>query len=119
MLWPSSPRSTWLRFPKQWLWSGIRVEAGLFRLEGDQDIPHTQNQLAAAARRQHIEGSVRLHILIGKDGRIQGLVLNGAPAAVLARAAMDAVRNWQYSPALLNGVPLPVETQITVTFPLN
>src|SRR6185437_13345736 len=43
-------------FPKQWLWSGIRVEAGLFRLEGDQDITLAQNQPTAA-----ISGENRRH----------------------------------------------------------
>ena len=35
---------------------------------------------------------------------------------VLARAAIDAVKQWRYQPSLLNGTPVRVETEITVNF---
>ena len=38
---------------------------------------------------------------------------------MLAKAAMDAVRQWRYRPYLLNGLPVQVETQITVIFSLH
>jgi protein TonB len=37
---------------------------------------------------------------------------------MLTSAATEAVRQWQYRPYLLNGQPLDVETQITVSFKL-
>jgi protein TonB len=54
---------------------------------------------------------------VSKDGRITNIkVLSGD--AMLTNAATDAVRQWQYRPYLLNGQPLEVETQITVSFKL-
>jgi periplasmic protein TonB len=44
-------------------------------------------------------------------------VLSGSP--ILARAAEDAVRQWRYRPTLLSGVPVEVETYITVKFVLG
>ncbi len=71
--------------------------------------------LAVQAR---IEGSVLIQAVIARDGTIQHLeVLNGHP--LLVRAAVDAVRQWQYRPFLLDGEPVEVETQITVNFSLN
>ena len=35
------------------------------------------------------------------------------------QAALDAVYQWQYEPTLLNGDPVEVVTEITVTFRLN
>jgi protein TonB len=35
---------------------------------------------------------------------------------LLDQAALDAVRQWEYTPTLLNGVPVPVVTTITVNF---
>jgi outer membrane biosynthesis protein TonB len=34
-------------------------------------------------------------------------------------AARDAAKQWQYKPTALNGEPVEVETQISVTFTLN
>jgi periplasmic protein TonB len=71
--------------------------------------------LAKSAR---ISGSVHLSAVIGTDGRIAGLrVMDGHP--LLVRAAMDAVKRWIYQPTLLNGDPVEVVTEVTVTFTLN
>ncbi len=65
-----------------------------------------------------IQGSVHLAAIIGADGRIRELqVLSGHP--LLVPAAVDAVRQWAYEPTLLNGTPVEVMTDITVTFSLN
>jgi len=70
------------------------------------------------AKTAHIQGTVLLHAIIDKDGSIQELqYISGPP--LLMRAAMDAVRQWKYSPTLLNGDAVPVETQIQVIFSLG
>lgn len=70
--------------------------------------------LARAAR---IQGVVLLQAMIGKDGTIENLhVLSGHP--MLAAAAIEAVRQWRYRPYILNGEPVEVETQVTVSFSL-
>jgi protein TonB len=38
---------------------------------------------------------------------------------MLVPAAMEAVRQWQYKPYILNGEAIEVETQITVNFTLS
>jgi protein TonB len=69
------------------------------------------------ARQSRIEGSVVLHAVINKDGEVSELqVLSGHP--LLVKAALDAVRQWRYSPTLLSGQAVEVETTITVTFVL-
>ena len=43
-----------------------------------------------------------------------------SPSAELARAAMDAVSQWQYSPdILLNGEPVEIQTEVDVNFTLT
>jgi protein TonB len=70
------------------------------------------------ARTMHLSGTVRLRAIIATDGSIQHLeVLSGSE--ILARAALDAVRQWRYRPTLLSGVPVEIETYITVTFVLG
>jgi periplasmic protein TonB len=35
---------------------------------------------------------------------------------LLDQAALDAVRQWEYTPTLLNGVPVPVVVTVTINF---
>lgn len=71
--------------------------------------------LAKSAR---ISGLVRLIGTIGKDGAIRNLQLvSGHP--MLARAALEAVRQWVYKPTLLNGMPVEVIAPIEVNFTLS
>jgi periplasmic protein TonB len=70
------------------------------------------------AGRARIEGTVVLLALIGKDGAVRDVrVQSGSP--LLAQAAIDAVRQWRYRPYLLNGEPVEVDSQVTVTFNLS
>jgi periplasmic protein TonB len=64
------------------------------------------------------EGAVVLRAIVGKDGEVRDLrVVSGSP--LLVEAALDAVRQWQFKPYVLNGSPIEIETQVTVNFVLN
>jgi protein TonB len=70
------------------------------------------------AKNAHIQGAVVLEALISKSGRIENLQLvSGHP--MLVPATIEAVRQWQYKPYILNGEAIEVETQITVNFTLS
>jgi periplasmic protein TonB len=69
-------------------------------------------------RNMHIEGTVVLQARISKSGTIENLHVVSGPA-LLQKAAMDAVAQWQYKPYLLNGEPVEVETTVNVEFKLN
>jgi len=70
------------------------------------------------AMQTHTQGEVVMHAIIGRDGTIASLqVVSGH--ALLAPAAIDAVRQWRYRPYTLNGEPVEVETLITVRFVLS
>ena len=52
------------------------------------------------------------------DGHVSDArVLRSIP--LLDAAALDAVKQWQYTPTLLNGVPVPVIMTVTVNFTLH
>ena len=69
------------------------------------------------ARAKMIHGDVVLRAIIDKEGKISEVrVLDGDET--LAKAAVDAVRQWRYKPMLSDGQPAEVETTITVTFSL-
>jgi TonB family protein len=69
------------------------------------------------AKAARIQGTVTLEATIGKDGTVENLqVISGEP--VLAAAALEAVKSWQYSTTLLNGNPVEVVTRVDVNFTL-
>ena len=70
------------------------------------------------AKQVRIQGVVRLHALISRDGTIEDLkVVSGHP--LLFPSALEAVKQWAYQPTLLNGEPVEVETDIDVNFTLS
>jgi protein TonB len=70
------------------------------------------------ARRSGVEGMVIIEAIIGTDGRVENArVLRSHP--LLDGAALDAVRAWEYTPTLLNGMPTAVIMTVTVRFDLN
>lgn len=72
-------------------------------------------QIAKVGR---IQGMVRLEGVIARDGTIQKLrVVSGHP--LLVQSALDAVKQWRYSPTLLNGEPVEVIAPIDVNFILS
>jgi protein TonB len=92
----------------------IRISQGVSQGLLLKKVPPTYPRMALQL---HKEGLVELLATVSKDGRITNIkVLSGD--AMLTNAATDAVRQWQYRPYLLNGQPLEVETQITVSFKL-
>jgi len=69
----------------------------------------------AEARKDRLEGTIALDILVGRDGSVLRMhPLNGPD--VLARAAMDALRWWKFEPYRINGEPSAVETTVAVEF---
>jgi len=72
-----------------------------------------------ALQKQGIEGTVILRAVIGTGGQILSLSPFSDPVPALTKAAMDAVRQWKYTPTLLNGEPVEVVTTITVAFRLE
>jgi protein TonB len=81
-------------------------------------VTQTRPVYPPLARQARIQGNVLLHAIIDKDGRVAQLeVVSGHP--LLVQAALDAVKQWRYKPTLLNGDPVEVDTQITVTFTMG
>ena len=74
----------------------------------------------ATAKAAGIEGTVILNTIIGMNGTPLSLrVMNSEVDPELAHAAVEAVSKWRYSPTLLNGEPIEVDTTIIVNFKLS
>lgn len=64
-------------------------------------------------------GVVVMHAIIGKDGKVEKLTLISGPAGAYSDAFMDAARQWEFKPYLLNGQPARVDTTITMSVQRN
>ncbi len=78
-------------------------------------LHRVQPEYPPIAESHHIVGTVIMHAIIGKDGRIKDLKVVSGPE-MLARSALGAVQQWVYKPYLLGGEPIEVDTQIIVRF---
>lgn len=94
---------------------------GAIRVGGNIKPPTQLNKVAPVypqiAQSARVQGIVILEALIDTEGKVtDAKVLRSIP--LLDQAAIDAVRQWQYTPTLMNGVPTPVIMTVTVTFNL-
>jgi protein TonB len=80
-------------------------------------VKHVTPVYPAAAREAKVSGTVTLDVEIGVDGRVQDArVVQSIPE--LDEAALQAVRQWEYTPRRINGEPIPVSMTVTIQFSL-
>jgi TonB family protein len=70
------------------------------------------------ARQQHIEGQVLVDALVDVNGRVSSMRVVSGPA-MLHQSAMDALRQWKYQAATLDGKAVPMHLTVTIQFRLQ
>jgi protein TonB len=93
----------------------IRVGGQIKQPRKLKDVAPVYPDIAKQAR---VQGVVILECTISPQGKVTNVkVLRGIP--LLNDSAISAVRQWVYTPTLLNGVPVPVIMTVTVNFKLT
>jgi periplasmic protein TonB len=93
----------------------LRV-GGLVR--APQKIRDAAPRYPAIAQAAGVQGRVILEAVISEEGAVRDVrVLRSEP--LLDDAAVEAVRQWRFTPTLLNGQPVPVVMTVTVAFSLG
>jgi protein TonB len=93
----------------------IRVGGQIKQPQKLKDVAPVYPDIAKQAR---VQGVVILECTISPQGKVTDVkTLRGIP--LLNEAAVSAVRQWVYTPTLLNGVPVPVIMTVTVNFKLS
>ena len=77
-----------------------------------------QPEYPEIARSANVDGTVMVQALVGKDGKVKDTKVVKS-IAMLDASAVAAVKQWVFSPTLLNGVPVPVIMTVTVNFTLQ
>lgn len=93
----------------------IRVGGGVQQTKLTKQVKPVYPPLAKQAG---VEGTVRLMIVIDKEGLVKEIQSVSGPP-LLVPAAEEAVRQWRYEPTYLNGKPMEVITQVDVNFTLG
>ena len=80
-----------------------------------KDVAPVYPPIAQSAR---VQGTVIIEARVEPDGHVSNArVLRSIP--LLDKAAMDAVMQWEFTPTLVNGKPVPVVVTTTLQFTLT
>jgi periplasmic protein TonB len=95
---------------------------GPYRVGGNIQRPQLIRQVVPTypilAKETRVQGTVVIDSIIDTHGNVTEMKLvSGNP--LLVTATFNAVRQWQYEPTLLNGIPVPIEMLVTVHFSLG
>ena len=93
----------------------VRVGAGV---KEPAKLKHVSPLYPDSALAGRIEGTVVLEATIAPSGRVAEVKVLRAPPA-LEQAAVAAVRQWVYTPTLVDGVPVTAIMTVTVRFQLS
>jgi TonB family protein len=95
----------------------VRVGGNIKQPNKLKDVPPVY---PSALRDAGLEGLVPMDALIGRDGTVASVrVLSAEVHPEFARSAEEAVRQWVFSPTLLNNVPVEVQMAVSVQFRLE
>ena len=64
-------------------------------------------------------GKAIIAISVGADGRLADKLVLGYTNQLFAKACLDVLKEWQFTPAKLDGVPVPAKTELTFNFSLE
>jgi periplasmic protein TonB len=88
-------------------------------VKAPEKVSAPQPQYTEIARKARIQGVVIVQAIIDKQGNVTNVkVLKGLPMG-LEEAAVDAIKQWKFKPATLNGRPVTVYYNLTVNFKLQ
>jgi periplasmic protein TonB len=69
------------------------------------------------ARHFNVEGILILEVVITADGKITApMIIQPLPAPSLSYTALQALRRWEFEPAVVHGQPVPVIFNATFSY---
>ena len=96
--------------------SETQTAGGAVRIGGQIRTPMKIRHVSPVYPEGSAPGIVRMDAVIGIDGLVQETKVTNDASPALAQAAVDAVRQWEFDPTLLNCVAIPVMMTVTVDF---
>src|SRR6202451_4568366 len=101
---------------------GGGIGGGAFRVGGGVSAPKALDtpdpEYSEEARKAKYQGTCVLWLIVGPDGKPRDIAVARALGMGLDEKAIEAVRNWKFEPAMLNGKPVAVQINVEVNFRL-
>ncbi len=95
---------------------------GIFRVGGGVSAPKALDtpdpESSEEARSAKYQGTVVLWLIVGPDGKPRDIKVARALGMGLDQKAIEAVRQWKFSPAMKDGQPVAVQINVEVNFRL-
>ena len=93
----------------------VRLHSGI---KAPQRLVHVTPVYPVIAQSARVQGVVIIEATLDERGNVvRAVVLRSIP--LLDAAALDAVRQWKFTPTLLNGIAVPIVMTVTVNFTLQ
>lgn len=108
----STPDLSWLARPARTTVPGTGFHSDLVNAKAIRIVRAIYPE---TARKSHTSGRVILGVTVRKDGKVTKPKFISGPA-IFRNAAFDAVKQWLFKPAMLNGESIEQETEITMNF---
>jgi D-alanyl-D-alanine dipeptidase len=98
-----------------------RIAAAPFGVDGDvfsrpSLLQHSDAEYTKKARREHIEGTVVLSIVVDADGMPTDIQVKRSLGYGLDEEAIKAVKLWRFEPAKKDGAAVPVKVGVEINF---
>jgi TonB family protein len=101
---------------------GGGIGGDAFRVGGSVSAPRAietpDPEYSEEARKAKYQGTCVLWLIVDPDGKPRDIKVARALGMGLDQKAMEAVRNWRFSPAMKDGRPVPVQINVEVNFRL-
>jgi TonB family protein len=96
-------------------------EARLVPLADSAIVSKTEPEYTDEARRAGLDGTVPVLVLVDQDGKPASVRLGGGLTLGmgLEQSAMDAIKEWRFTPPSVNGYPTTLALQVSVHFRLS
>ncbi len=88
-------------------------------LKAPRMIHNWEPEYSESARKERIQGMVRLNIIVGTDGRIHDPIVVKSLEPSLDANAIEALKVWKFAPATKDGKPVTVEMMMEVEYKLR
>jgi len=101
----------------------VVVEPKIYTVAGDVKAPVALRRVTPpfpeVARRMRLNGNVILECIIDQSGHVRDARVLQSSFAAFEQPALDAIRQWEFAPGTLNGQPVNVQFNLTISFHLN
>ncbi len=99
--------------------AGVSPQAGCMNPVSPTILTKKPPQYPESARMQRVQGTVAVHISIGKDGVPAIRRVVDTPGSDLTASSLAALKEWRYEPPTCDGQSVQVETIVEVNYTLS